>query len=124
MSYRILVVEDNEDTREMVRTLLAHHGYDVLDAGSGEEMLANIDALKPDLVILDIKLPGIDGCDTLKQLRERGNTTPVFLFSDFYDLFQDHVQACGADGFFPKSKGPYELVSAIAEKLPPVQSVA
>ncbi|MGQ0814500.1 MAG: response regulator transcription factor [Gemmatimonadota bacterium] len=122
MSHRILVVEDHEETRGMLRTLLKHYNHEVLEADSGEELLEQIDTLTPDLIILDIRLPGLNGCETVAQLREAGHTTPVFLFSENYDLFRDTVQSCGADGFFPKSKGPMELITAIADKLASAQS--
>ena len=117
MGHRILVVDDHEDTREILRAMLTHHGYDVVELGTAEEMLEQIDTLRPDLIILDIKLPGMDGCEALEILRGRGNRVPVFLFSEFYDLFRKRVKACRPDGFYPKSKGPREIIGAIAARL-------
>lgn len=124
MSHRIMVVEDHEDTREILRALLTHYGYEIIEAVSAEEMLGTIDAVKPDLVILDVKLPGKDGCEALDELRERGNNVPVFLFSEFYDLFRDRVKSCRPDAFFPKSKGPMEMIRAIAPRLAAKPSTA
>jgi DNA-binding response OmpR family regulator len=113
----ILVVEDNADTRDILRTLLTHHGYAVVEVETAEAMLEQIDVVKPNLIILDIRLPGIDGCKALKKLRAAGHTMPVFMFSEFYDLVRDEIEACQPDGFFPKSKGPNEMIRAIAPKL-------
>jgi len=113
----ILVVEDNADTRDILRTLLTHHGYKVVEVETAEAMLEQIDAVKPNLIILDIRLPGIDGCKGLQRLREKGHNMPVFMFSEFYDLVRDEIESCRPDAFFPKSKGPKEMIEAIGPKL-------
>ena len=114
---RILVVEDHEDTRAILRALLTHHGYEMHETPTAEEMLERLDAIQPDLVILDVRLPGMDGCEALERLRERGYTRPVFLFSQYYDLLADRIKTCQHDGFFPKSKGPLEMIGAIGRRL-------
>jgi two-component system, NtrC family, response regulator GlrR len=113
----ILVVEDNADTRDIVGTLLMHHGYSVVEVETAEAMLEQVDVVQPSLIILDIRLPGIDGCKGLQKLRAAGHTMPVFIFSEFYDLVRDEIEACQPDAFFPKSKGPNEMIRAIATKL-------
>jgi CheY-like chemotaxis protein len=114
---RILVVEDDEDTRAILRALLQHHGYEMIESQTAEEMLERFDALRPDLVIVDIRLPGMDGCQAIDILRERGFNRPILVFSEYYDLIADRIKACRHDGFFPKSKGPVELVGAIGRRL-------
>ena len=116
---RILVVEDHEDTRAILRALLTHHGYEMHETPTAEEMLERLDTIHPDLVILDVRLPGMDGCEALERLRERGYKQPVFLFSEYYDLIAERIKHCAHDGFFPKSKGPLELVGAIGRRLRP-----
>ena len=117
MKYCILIVEDHEDTRAILRALLTYHGYEMHETPTAEEMLERLDAIRPDLVILDVRLPGMNGCDALDLLRERGYTRPVFLFSEYYDLVADRIKTCKHDGFFPKSKGPLELIGAIGRRL-------
>jgi len=117
MKRRILVVEDNEDTRLILRALLTHRGFEMIEAQSAEEMLEIVDAVAPDLIVLDVRLPGMDGCTALEQLRATGFNKPVFLFSEYYDLYAERVRSCRPDGFFPKSKGPVQLVEGIAEML-------
>ena len=113
---RILVVEDDEDTRAILRALLQHHGYEMLETQTAEEALERFDKLGPDLVIFDIRLPGMDGCQAIDVLRERGFNRPILVFSEYYDLIADRIKACRHDGFFPKSKGPVELISAIMRR--------
>src|SRR5688500_6549126 len=117
MSQKILIVEDNDDTRVILRAVLEYHGYEVAGAQTAEDMLERIDALAPDLAVLDIRLPGMDGCEALVQLRESGFSRPIFLFSEYYDLHADTIRKCQADAFFPKSKGPIVLLEGIRQKL-------
>ena len=112
-----MIVEDNDDTRIILRAVLEYHGYEVLEAETAEDMLERIDALAPDLVVLDIRLPGMDGCEALVQLREAGFSRPIFFFSEYYDLHADTIRNCQPDGFFPKSKGPVVLLEGIRQKL-------
>lgn len=117
MKYRVLIVEDNEDTRSIVRAILTYHGYEVEEAETAEEMFERLPAVNPDLIVLDIRLPGMDGCQALSKLREDGFSKPLFMFSEYYDLFSDRIRTCRPDGFFPKSKGPLPLLEGIREKL-------
>lgn len=117
MKKRILVVEDHEDTRVILRALLTYYGYEMFEAQSAEQMLDDVDTVRPDLVVLDVCLPGIDGCEGLARLRDRGFDKPVFLFSEAYERFDDNIQACPADAFYSKSAGPIELIEAIGRKL-------
>lgn len=117
MKRRILVVEDNEDTRLILRALLTHRGFEMIEAESAEEMLELLDNITPDLVVLDVRLPGMDGCQAFQQLRTQGFEKPIFLFSEYYDLFSERILTCRPDAFFPKSKGPVPLIQGIEEKL-------
>jgi two-component system cell cycle response regulator DivK len=66
---RVLVVEDNDRNRKLVRTVLEHAGFDVVEAETGEEGVAMAAELAPDLVLMDVQLPGMDGLDALRLLR-------------------------------------------------------
>src|SRR5687768_10416561 len=100
MAHCILIVEDHEDTRAMVRAVLLHHGYEVAEAESAEEMFERLPIVNPDLIVLDIRLPGMDGCEALGALRDEGFDKPIFIFSEYYDLFHDNIKSCKPDGFF------------------------
>jgi two-component system, sensor histidine kinase and response regulator len=118
MKYRILVVEDHEDTRAILKAMLTHNGYDVVEVETAEDMFERLESVNPDLVVLDVRLPGMDGCAALQKLRADGFPKPIFLFSEWYDLFSDRIRSCRPDGFFPKSKGPIPLLDGIRAKLP------
>ncbi len=117
MPHRILVVEDHEDTRAILRAILTYHGYDVVEVETAEEMFERLEEFAPDLVVLDIRLPGMDGCEALSKLRESGFQRPLFIFSEYFDLFAQRIRGCEPDGFFPKSKGPMPLLEGIKQKL-------
>jgi len=80
---KILFVDDEEDIREVVQIRLESNGYEVISAASGEEALEKIEKEKPDLLILDIMMPGMDGLTVLKKLRksETNSTLPVLVLT-------------------------------------------
>ena len=81
MNERILVVDDDEGVREAVKLTLEYEGYTCLFARSGQEGLDRAAADSPDLVLLDVKMPGMDGLEVLRRMRERGDTVPVIVIS-------------------------------------------
>src|SRR5688500_466063 len=101
---RILCVEDNRDSREMIATLL-REDYDVTAVETAAEALALNGKDRFDLYILDIWLPGMDGVDLCRRLRERGVTQPIMFFSAMgvQAKDRDYVLAAGADEFLVKS---------------------
>jgi len=117
MAQRILVVEDHEDIREILGAMLAHFKFDVVTVQTAEEMFERLPEVDPDLIVLDIRLPGMDGCHALSILRSNGFSKPIFLYSESYDLFADKIRSCKPDGFFPKSKGPLVLLEGIQQRL-------
>lgn len=81
----ILVVDDQSANRRVVSTLLTREGYRVVSAGSGEEALASYDASKPDLILLDMMMPGMDGFEVMEALKERGLRVPVVFVTAAHD---------------------------------------
>ncbi len=81
MNERILVVDDDEGVRESIAMTLEYEGYECIFARSGQEGLDMIANESPDLVLLDIKMPGMDGLEVLRRLRERGDVLPVIVIS-------------------------------------------
>lgn len=71
-SKKIMVVDDNEDMIYLLRTVLEKDGYEVIGVTSGEECLRKVNVAKPDLILLDIMMPGIDGWEVCKQIKESG----------------------------------------------------
>ncbi|TDI24660.1 MAG: sigma-54-dependent Fis family transcriptional regulator, partial [Acidobacteria bacterium] len=81
MNERILIVDDDEGVREAIKMTLEYEGYECLFARSGQEGLDRIAGESPDLVLLDVKMPGMDGLEVLRRMRERGDTAPVIVIS-------------------------------------------
>ena len=102
---RILVVEDNPLNLKLVRDVLSFAGYDVMEAQSGEEGLRVAQQDPPDLVLMDLQLPGIDGTETLRRLRQGtlGRHVPVVAVTAFA-MAEDKERAsrAGFDGYVEK----------------------
>jgi two-component system cell cycle response regulator DivK len=102
---RILVVEDNPLNLKLVRDVLQFAGYDVVEAQSGEEGLRVVREAPPDLVLMDLQLPGIDGFETLHRLRQEGlgRHVPVVAVTAFA-MAEDRQRAAvaGFDGYVEK----------------------
>jgi two-component system nitrogen regulation response regulator NtrX len=81
MKSRILVVDDEAEIRRSVRMILEYEGYDVQEASSGPEALALVEREPPDLVFLDIKMPGVDGLEVLEKIKQTNETLPVVMIS-------------------------------------------
>lgn len=105
---KILVVDDEESIRELYRAELAEEGYEVDLAGDGLQALRRLDAFRPDLVTLDVKMPGIDGIETLRRIRERHPTVPVILVTAFGEFRQD-FNTWASDAYIVKSHDTTEL---------------
>jgi two-component system response regulator MprA len=109
---RILVVDDEPAVRESLATSLAFEDYEVETAVDGVEALERLDAVKPDLVLLDILMPRLDGLTTCRRLRARGETVPVLMLTA-RDTIGDRVTGLdsGADDYLVK---PFELDELLA----------
>jgi len=112
-SKRILVVEDEDTIREVVRRYLEREGYEVREAADGYTALDLIAEAEPDLIVMDLMLPGIDGLTLTRQLRQRSRV-PVIMLTARGDT-SDRIRGLdlGADDYLPKPFSPRELVSRI-----------
>jgi two-component system, OmpR family, KDP operon response regulator KdpE len=113
VSGRILVVDDEVEIRRALKTGLTDHGFEVEAAASGEEALAAAAARRPDIVLLDLGLPGLDGFAVLTRLREHSRAA-VIVLSVMADE-RDKVRALdlGADDYLVKPFGLEELLARI-----------
>lgn len=109
----ILIVDDEIEIIRVLQRSLTSHGYTVFTARSGEEAIASMAQNRPDLVLLDLQLPGISGLDVCRQIRETSNT-PIIVLS-VKDAERDKVQALdlGADDYIPKPFGMNEVLARI-----------
>ena len=115
----VLVVDDDAHLREFIRVNLELAGYTVREAESGDQALAAIEDRAPDLVLLDVVMPGIDGWQLLRQLEERHGSIPVIMFSGKVDS-EEAAEAAehGARGFVGKPFDPDELLARARALLP------
>jgi CheY-like chemotaxis protein len=103
---RILVVDDDASIRSFVQQALGDAGYEVALAANGEQALESVDAAAPHLILLDVRMPGVDGWQVLDALRSAaGDQTPVVVMTAEYSG-QERALASGAQGYLAK---PFEL---------------
>lgn len=114
----IYVVDDEESIRLFLKEELTEDGYRVTAFPDGETVLAALESGRPDLVILDIRMPGIDGIKVLQRAKERHPELPVVLCSAYADYKHD-FGAWSADGYFVKSaqlEGLKEMIRRLLEQ--------
>jgi two-component system OmpR family response regulator len=111
---RILVVDDEENIRYLVTTALRLAGMDAIAAASGFEALDQIYRARPDLIVLDVMLPDLDGFSMLRRLRDQGNRTPI-IFLTARDQSADRVRGLseGGDDYIVKPFDVAELVARV-----------
>ena len=117
----VLIVDDDERLREYVRVNLELEGYTVHEAGSAEEGMKVLDELRPDLVLLDVMMPKVDGWEMLQLMHERHGvgSIPVVMFSGKVDeTVADEAAERGAQGFIGKPFDPQELITQTKQLLP------
>jgi two-component system cell cycle response regulator DivK len=121
MSKRILVVEDQEDNRRIVRDLLTSVGYEIVEAVTGEEGVSMAATQAPDLILMDIQLPGIDGYEAMRRIKANAalRQIPVIAVTS-YALSGDDVKAfaAGCDAYVSKPYSPRALLAKIREYVP------
>ena len=113
---KILLVEDEKNQRALYETELADEGYEVVTAADGREALSRIRESRPDLVVMDISMPGMDGIETLGKMLGEDNTIPV-IFHTAYSSYKENFMTWSADAYVVKSSDLTELKSKIKESL-------
>ncbi len=111
---RILLIEDEQDIASGIVMNLELENYELQHEDDGEKGLAAVESAKPDLILLDVMLPGIDGFEICRRIREAGNRVPI-LFLTAKDLEEDRVRGleAGGDDYLPKPFGMKELIARI-----------
>lgn len=125
MAVRILIVEDNADTRELLDIQLRRMTYEVIDAATGEEGISKAQAESPDLIIMDLGLPGISGIETTVRLKQNPKTAhiPVIALTAWMeDQFRHKALEAGMVEFLCKPTAPQALRYVIEKFLQPKSS--
>ena len=98
MSKRILVIDDDEFVRKAFTLALTGSGYEVDTAESGEKGIEKAGNERYDLIYLDLKMPGLNGVETLRELRKRDRDIPIYIVTAFYGEFFEELQEAIKDG--------------------------
>jgi CheY-like chemotaxis protein len=118
----ILLVEDNEDNRRIYVTILAHAGYRVLEAIDGEEALTMARAEMPDLILMDVSIPKVDGWEVTRRLKADTATRVIPIVAlTAHALASDRAKAMevGCDGYIPKPAEPRVVLAEVERRVGP-----
>lgn len=111
---RLLLVDDEDNLRSMLEAALRHHGFDVVSVANGRDALERVTEVGPDLIVLDVMLPDLDGFEVCRRIRTEGDHTPV-LFLTARDATEDKVRGLtlGGDDYLVKPFSLEELVARV-----------
>jgi two-component system cell cycle response regulator DivK len=121
MAETVLVIEDHEDNRRIMRDLLTSSDYEVIEAVTGEEGVITAETHRPDLILLDIQLPDIDGYEVARRIRANSDLQKIPIIAvTSYALSGDDVKAfeAGCTAYVTKPFSPRKLLAKIREYLP------
>lgn len=120
MTQRILVVEDQDDNRRILRDLLTSAGFELIEATTGEEGVRSAETGRPDLILMDIQMPVLDGYEATRRIKANADLRhiPIIVVTS-YALSGDDVKArtAGADDYVTKPFSPRELLAKIRQFL-------
>lgn len=115
---RILLVDDDSNSRQLTRVILEHEGlHDVREAADGQAALDSCKRIRPDVVVLDLEMPGMDGWSALPRLRKRLPGAALIVFSGAPDLDPSHLRALGATACISKASSSDEFVNRLRSAL-------
>jgi two-component system cell cycle response regulator DivK len=120
VSKRILVIEDTEDNRRILRDLLTNAGFDVIEAVDGEKGVAAAAEHRPDLILMDIQLPVIDGYEATRRIKSDAKTSHIPIIAvTSYALSGDEAKtrSAGCDGSIAKPYSPRQILAVVRKFL-------
>jgi CheY-like chemotaxis protein len=125
----VLIVEDNDKNRKLVRDVLTFKGYEVIESDTGEEGVRLAQERRPSLVLMDIRLPGIDGVEALRRLRAEETTRGIPVMAMTASAMSEdrqRIMDAGFDGYQSKPINVTDFVAAVAQVLatPPRHSAS
>ena len=122
MMKRILVVEDQEDNRQIIRDMLAGTDYEILEAENGEEALAAVAKQRPDLILMDVQLlPIMDGYEATRRIKADATlrSIPIIAVTSYALSGEDkRARAAGCDDYVAKPYSPRQLLAKVRQYLP------
>lgn len=116
MDRRVLLVEDNEDNRRVYRTILEHYGYEVIEAVDGEEGVRLARRERPDLILMDVSIPLLDGWQATRILKAEPATSHIPIIALTAHAMQSDRQMAtdvGCDGYLAKPVSPREVADMV-----------
>ncbi|MCR4703111.1 MAG: response regulator transcription factor [Saccharofermentans sp.] len=117
MSYKVLVADDENEIRNLLRLYLENDGFTVADVASGDEVAGKIESFKPDIILLDVMMPGKDGIHVLKDIREASNVPVMIISARTADAERILGLNVGADDYICKPFNPLEVVARVKSML-------
>ena len=120
MSKRILVIEDQQDNRQILRDLLTSADFEFIEAENGEDGVAAAVSQKPDLILMDIQLPGLDGYEATRRIKADAvlHAIPVIVVTSYALAGDDgKARAAGCDAYISKPYSPRQLLAMVREYL-------
>lgn len=117
MSYKVLIADDENEIRNLLRLYLENDGFVVADVATGEEVSGMMNSFKPDIVLLDIMMPGKDGIHVLKDIRETSNVPVIMISARTADAERIIGLNLGADDYICKPFNPLEVVARVKSAL-------
>jgi two-component system, cell cycle response regulator DivK len=120
MSQRILIVEDQEDNRAILRDLLSANGYDLTEAANGADAVGAAERTRPDLILMDIQLPVIDGYEAARRIKANPalKAIPVIAVTSYALSEEAKAVEAGCDAYVAKPFSPRQVLVKIREYLP------
>jgi two-component system cell cycle response regulator DivK len=118
MSKRILVVEDQKDNRQIIRDMLSGTDYEITEAENGEQALVAIAKQRPDLILMDIQLPVMDGYEATRRIKTDPalQSIPIIAVTSYVE--EQKALAAGCDEYVPEPYSPRQLLAKIRQYLP------
>jgi len=115
---KVLLVEDNDDNRTLFGIILRYHGFEVLEAADGETAVSIAREHRPDIILMDLGLPGIDGLEATLRLKSDPHTAaiPVLAVTAYHSAELD-ARAAGCDGFLTKPCPPDRVIHEVRRYL-------
>ena len=117
---RVLIVEDNIDNQFIYKTILQHSGYTVLTAHDGATGLETAKSEHPDLILMDVSIPGVDGWEATSRLKTHAETSSIpviILTAHALSADREHANEVGANGYIAKPAEPRTVLDAVEKTL-------